>query len=187
MAKSSNNVITHGLSGTVGGMLVFRQQGNKTIVAKRPSKRTTALKESEMQVQERFKAAASYAKVAIKDPVLKELYQAAAKPGQTAYNVAFADYFSAPVVKEISSSLYTGAVDSKIQIQVIEDFKVASVKVEIFGADQTLLESGDAVSAGNDLDWSYKATLENADLEGTKITVSAKDLAGNITVKSLIL
>jgi hypothetical protein len=36
MAKSRNNVVTHGLSGLIGDLLVFRQRANKTIVANRP-------------------------------------------------------------------------------------------------------------------------------------------------------
>jgi hypothetical protein len=33
MAKSQNNVITHGLSGKIGDLLVFSQRGGKTIVS----------------------------------------------------------------------------------------------------------------------------------------------------------
>ena len=37
MAKSNNNVITHGLSGKVGDIIVFSQRGGKTIISKAPS------------------------------------------------------------------------------------------------------------------------------------------------------
>jgi hypothetical protein len=33
MAKSKNNLVTHGLSGKIGDMLVFRQVGGETIVS----------------------------------------------------------------------------------------------------------------------------------------------------------
>jgi hypothetical protein len=40
MAKSKDNIITHGLSGKVGDIIVFSQRGNKTIVSKAPKERT---------------------------------------------------------------------------------------------------------------------------------------------------
>ena len=39
MAKQTNNVITHGLSGKVGDLLVFRQRAGKTVIAKASPKR----------------------------------------------------------------------------------------------------------------------------------------------------
>ena len=38
MAQSKNNVITHGLTGLVGDMLVFRNRGGKTFVSSNPKK-----------------------------------------------------------------------------------------------------------------------------------------------------
>ena len=39
MAKQTNNVVTHGLSGKVGDLLVFRQRAGKTVVGKAPVSR----------------------------------------------------------------------------------------------------------------------------------------------------
>ena len=39
MAKQSNNVVTHGLSGKVGDLLVFSQRAGKTVVGKAPVSR----------------------------------------------------------------------------------------------------------------------------------------------------
>ncbi len=76
MAKQSNNVVTHGLSGKIGDLLVFRQRGGKTIVAKMPVKTT---KESEKQKHRRkFQQGVLYGKAAMADPGTKELYKAKA-------------------------------------------------------------------------------------------------------------
>ena len=40
MAQSKNNIVTHGLSGKVGDILVFSQRNGKTIVSKAPKERT---------------------------------------------------------------------------------------------------------------------------------------------------
>ena len=36
MAKQKNNVVTHGLSGNVGDLLIFRQTSTGTVVADMP-------------------------------------------------------------------------------------------------------------------------------------------------------
>jgi len=40
MAESKNNIITHGLSGKVGDLIVFSQRNGKTFVSKAPRKKT---------------------------------------------------------------------------------------------------------------------------------------------------
>lgn len=40
MAKQSNHIVTYGLSGTIGNLLVFRQRYGKTVVTKKPTKAT---------------------------------------------------------------------------------------------------------------------------------------------------
>ncbi len=40
MAESKNNIITHGLSGKVGDLIVFSQRNGKTIVSKAPKDKT---------------------------------------------------------------------------------------------------------------------------------------------------
>ena len=39
MAKQGYNVVTHGTSGKIGDLLVFRQRDGKTIISKIPQKR----------------------------------------------------------------------------------------------------------------------------------------------------
>jgi len=39
MAESKNNIITHGLSGKVGDLIVFSQRNGKTIVSRAPKER----------------------------------------------------------------------------------------------------------------------------------------------------
>ncbi len=40
MAKVGNNIVTTGLSGKLGNLIVFRNRGGKTIVSKTPRSRT---------------------------------------------------------------------------------------------------------------------------------------------------
>lgn len=188
MAKSKNNVVTHGLSGLIGDLLVFRQRRNKTIVADRPrpfSKPATAL---QLDIQKRFKKAALYAKTAILDPLLKAAYQSAAPLGQSAFNRAFKDYQLSPEFDEdVNLSTYTGAIGEEISVSVIDDFQDIGVKVQIINADTSLLEEGDAVQSANGLDWTYTSTTINSVVSGSKIIFIASDLPGNQTMLEKLL
>lgn len=188
MAKSRNNVITHGLSGLIGNLLVFRQKANTTIVADRPKLTTKAPSAIQMEIRERFKRATRYAKAALKDLVLKASYQLSAKPGQSAHNLAFVDYQKSPeFYDEVSLATYTGAIGEEIVVSVIDDFKVKTVHVAIKSPGGALLEEGYAVQDENELDWVYTTTAENSDILATQIIFTARDYPGNETVLEKIL
>jgi hypothetical protein len=97
MAKSQKNVVTYGLSGKIGDLLVFRQVNGKTIVSKMPQAPTNASEKQKGQ-QQHFQQATIYAKTALGDPSIKERYEAAAKKkkGRAAYHIAVVDFFNAP-------------------------------------------------------------------------------------------
>lgn len=188
MAKSRNNVVTHGLSGLIGDLLVFRQRANKTIVADRPKLSTKLPTAIQMEIRERFKRASRYAKSALKDLALKASYQLAAKPGQTAHNVAFADYQKAPeFYEDVNLTSYTGTIGDEITVSVIDDFKVKTVHVGIKTPDGVCLEGGYAVQSENELDWVYVTTAANSKVAGSRIIFTAGDYPGNQTVLEKIL
>lgn len=180
MAKSKNNVLTHGLSGKIGDLLVFRQFAGQTFVSKAPKKPET---ESEKQkaTRKRFQQAMAYAKAAMTDESLKNAYQAKTRKGLTAYNVAVADFLNAPKIETIDLSGYTGQPADVIRITVWDDFRVKEVTVTITHADGSVLESGHAQPDGSGSVWIYTAGRTNDNPDGGRITVSASDMPGNIT------
>jgi hypothetical protein len=74
---------------------------------------------------------------------------------------------------------YSGAIGSTIAIIVTDDFVVSSVHVKIENMDGSLVEEGEAVQGITGIDWVYTATVENENLSGDKITVTAYDMPGN--------
>ncbi len=56
MAKSSNNVVTHGLSGKIGDLLVFSQRDGKTIVSNKPRK-SNKVSEGQKEQRKKFQRA----------------------------------------------------------------------------------------------------------------------------------
>ena len=188
MATSKFNVITHGLSGLVGDLVVFRQKGNKTIVAGRPRPTSKPVKAISLEFRAKFKRASAYASSVMDNALLKAEYQQQAKIGQSAFNVAFADYQKAPeFYEDVDLTPYVGAVGNQITVSVIDDFRVKAVDVEIKGSDGTTLEQGAAVQSENELDWIYTTTVANSEIPGTRIIFTASDLPGNETVLEKIV
>jgi hypothetical protein len=182
MAKQKNNVVTYGLSGKVGDLLIFRQVKGKTVVSKIPDLPKTAT-EKQKASRKRFQHATLYAKLAIENPDTKDLYAAVANKGKdkgrTAYNVAVADFFNAPDIDTIDLSKYSGAVGDEIRIIASDDFAVKSAVVQIINADGSIVEEGEAVNSTGNL-WIYTATQINKSLDGDKIVVTVSDMPGNI-------
>ncbi len=187
MAISGNNVLTYGLSGKVGNLLVFRQRAGQTVVSSVPE-RTKNDSEKQVAHRKRFQQATVYAKAAVANAETGEQYSAAAKKqrGLTAFNVAVADFFGAPDINDISMEGYTGRAGDRIEILVSDDFAVKSVRVQILNADGTVVEDGEAALSGGTL-WVYTATADNESLEGDKIIVSATDLPGNVTSEEVAM
>jgi hypothetical protein len=187
MAKSTNNVLTHGLSGKIGDLLVFRQRDGKTIVTKVPEQSKTA-SDKQKEQRKRFQQATIYAKNAVEAAGTKEQYGESAKKkkGVTAYNVAVADFFNAPDIQTIDLSAYTGQVGDEIRVTVSDNFAVKAVHVQINNADGSLVEEGDAAHSAGNL-WIYAATQPNESLDGDRIVITASDLPGNVTGETMTL
>ncbi|MDR1602443.1 MAG: hypothetical protein LBS42_08455 [Tannerella sp.] len=180
MAKQKNNVVTHGLSGTIGGQLVFRQTATGTVVQS-PPRVSGKVSEAQRAQRRRFQRAILYAGVVELDPEVNADYASKAKKGQTARNVAVADFLHAPDIDVIDVSGYHGQPGDAIRIEVTDDFAVVEVKVVIANTDGTPVEEGYAKQEATGYEWTYAATVANASLEGDRIEVYASDTPGNIT------
>lgn len=184
MAKSRDNVVMQGASGKVGRNLVFRQRGDQTIIAKRP--RVTAggreVTEKQQQVQNRFLNASLYAKQAIQDPELKAAYSRKATVNQTAYNVAFKDFFARPEVRLLNDSGYLGNVGDEITFLVRDILKVTAIEFEILDQDDTVVEVGQAEPTDEEnTGWKYTASTENIDYTNAIYRITMLDTPKNTT------
>jgi hypothetical protein len=184
MAHSNNSLVTGKLSGTLGKELVFREWEGKTVVAKAPKRRKGKPTPEQAETQEKFLIASRYARGVIRNPNkgLAEAYAAVLKPRQNVYSRALEDYISPPVVKSIHTRNYKGKSGDKIAVLAIDDFRVVSVRVEIYAANGTLLEEGNAELDPNGFEFTYTATQANpapAGLAGSKIKAIATDVPGN--------
>lgn len=181
MGRSRNNIATEGLSGRID-QFVYRQWFGKTIVGKKP-RHSDVVSAAQLNIRLTFKDAVIYAKAALTDIATKLAYKRKAKPGQTAFNMALADFFKLPEIRDIDTGNYNSQQGSSIKIAATDDFKVTAVQVKIEKLNGTLVEEGSATALPDGLHWLYNASVLNGTVTGNIITVTATDMPGHSIVK----
>src|SRR5689334_12887415 len=117
MAKVRKNIIIEGISGKLGGQLVFRNlKDGRTIVCAAPDFSNRVLSTDQKAHHSKFKAASVYAKVAqFSEPIYAQLKEGTT---MTAYNIALADYFHPPVIHAVKHE------GSRVRIHATDDVLV---------------------------------------------------------------
>lgn len=180
MAKVVNNILMRGVSGMIGGQIVFRTIKGRTYACKPPVKRKkTVLSESEELNRRKFSRARTYAKWAMSDETVKSLYRKSVRKNRTAYRLAFRDGFNAPRIVRIDTENYNGHPGNVISVRAMDDFRVTGLRVIIYSAEGKLVEEGDAKLSCNGIDWLYTTTVTNLPASGSTVYATAKDLPGN--------
>lgn len=176
MAKVRNNIVIHGLSGSLGDQLVVRQdKAGRTIVGTSPNfDPDRSFSDAQKEVHENFREATSYAKEAKGNPIYASKADGTPK---TPYNVAVADWFHAPEVTEVDVSAWNGQIGQPIRIKAVDDVQVTQVNVVITDTAGSVLEQGAATRSDGHW-WTYTTTATAAD--GARIVASARDLPGHI-------
>lgn len=178
MAKVRNNIFVRGLSGMVGDQFVVKQtRDGKTIISNSPTfNQNRTFSTAQLGQQEKFRDAVIYAK----DAQLLPMYLDRSKDAlRSPYNLAIADFFHAPEVKEVDASGWTGQAGQVIRVKVVDDMLVSQVTVMIHDGTGEVFEQGMAVQAEGA--WWVFATTAAAE-DGAKLKVTARDLPGNVTV-----
>jgi hypothetical protein len=185
MAKQKGNVVTHGMSGKIGDLLLFRQVKGQTVISKIPEG-PKKLSAKQLEHQERFRQAVLYGKVATVAPETKDLYaMLAAKEKKTPFVVAVADCLNVPEIENIDVSAYCGNQGDVIKVTASDDTMVKYVRVSIVNDDGSPVEEGEAVVDASGYVWTYTAVQNNDNLDGDKILVTVSDLPGNIVEESI--
>lgn len=181
MPVIKNNSLIKGASGAYQGEFVYKQRGGKTFIAGMPTvKKKKGKQKIQREVEWRFYSASAYATAVMNEPGLKAFYAKKASGGNTAYNIAFRDYYRKPEVIEIDTINYNGVPGSQIAVKAVDDCKVTGVVVQIISADGVLIESGNATFvARNNARWIYTASQDNPELAGCRVTAVAKDIPEN--------
>lgn len=183
MAKATLNPALDVLSGRIGN-LVFRQQGEGTVVASYPTgKRTFSRAQSDRQ--RRFRAASAYAREVLADPLQREVYQALARLRKKPVNaILVSDYLTPPTVDRIDLSAYHGGGGELIRVIASDDIEVTEVRIAIRDAAGAALEEGAAVRRHGI--WVFQ-TATSPSAPPRTVEVVAIDRPGNRTVATATL
>jgi hypothetical protein len=188
MSVVRNNHLLVGASGALGKNVVYKQWRGRVVMANMPKKRKGS-SEKQIQQQDRFKAAVTFAKRAIAHPQWKAMYEKGINEKENKFSanaVALSDYLNPPTIGEINVLNYTGAPGELIRIRAWDDFRVASVHVTIT-RNNVVIEEGKALPRGKKGLWRLMTTVRNESAPGTVITVVANDMAGNSTTKTVTI
>ena len=182
MAEAKDNIVTHGLRGKLGDLIVFKRYGDRTIVSKIPD--MSRVKKSGKQKAEnnKFREAALYARSQMADPAAKAEYSAKIKGMQRAYNLAIADFYSPPEIKKVDVKEFFRS--KKVLINAVDDFKVVRVSVEAYNVSGTMIEQGEAQELAEFI-WEYKLLKDYNPDEHYKLTIIAWDKPGNTATLSM--
>lgn len=188
MSKVRKNPLLEGLSGKLGETHAYRKIQGKMYMVTLPEK-GKPLREDQKVFITKFQRAASYAKAAVKIDEVRATYATGiTQKKQNAYTVALSDVLNPPKVNEIKASDYNGQAGDEIRVDATDDFRVVRVRVTIYDADGNKLEVGEAFQ---DLKhshlWRYSATAPNPAVKGSRISVTAFDMADNETTQELTL
>lgn len=176
MAIVKRNIIVEGLSGSLGGQLVFqRGRGGRTIVRAMPTPSERPPTESQLTTRARFAQASAYARQA-KDHAI--YVEKARGTNKSAYNVAVADWFRPPDVVHIDLSQWHGGIGETLRMQVQDNVYVEHVNVLITDENGEMVETGSASAEANGIWWQYVTTVDHPG-GNAMVVVSASDLPGN--------
>lgn len=165
------------------GDCVFRQRNGKTFIARcpRPSRRPPSL--AQLATRQRFELGLRYAHAALSNPATAEIYRRLGSArGKPAFSIAMADYLRPPEIVLLDLAGYTGLVGDAIVIAVTDPGEVSYVHVALKDMTGRILESGPASYRGGC--WVYRTTTRPAAGFPLTIEVTAKDLPGNIALKT---
>lgn len=183
MAKIDEDGLLNLIKGILGNQIIIKKarSGKKYLSAPPqidPNRKPTS---AQAAYNKRFKRQAVYGKGVSDNPELKKLYLAKAKPGCTAYVMAWCDAHYPPVVKSIVCDGYLGREGDILYIHATDDFQVFSVWVFIYDNNDQLIEKGEA-SFRDESMWLYKVTTNK---KGSRVEAKAYDLPLNEGVLSV--
>lgn len=180
MAIVSGNPVLSGFRGMLGGDLVFRRCGSKTVVAVKGGvrKKNSALQQRNC---DRFKEASRYARTVLRDPDKRDHYgRLARKLGKhSAYNLIISEYMREARVG-MKDGTYSVSQDSKRAVFSVRPggVSVKYVTVKVVSAGGEVVCEGPANQISGQ-DWVY--AIRGKLSMGDTIDVCALDSFGRTT------
>ncbi|MEK6481230.1 hypothetical protein WJR50_27050 [Catalinimonas sp. 4WD22] len=186
MAQVKNNIITDGLSGSIGRQIVFRQLGGKTIVSAMPNM-PEERSEAQKKQSARFREAVKYAQHVLDDPALLATYAVKTQSNKSPYCQAIADYLNLPVIVAVKLDAFEKKAGNRLWIQATDDHLITKVHCLFCEADGSLLEQGLADLDEYENEWVYTLKYTHTHHQELRLVVRITDLPGNSIVREELI
>jgi hypothetical protein len=199
MALVTGNPVLRGFSGTLGGNLVFRQYGNKTVVAvKSDAGRRNRNNRSKLQQMstDRFREASNYARKLLSDPGKRDHYRKLAKKlgKHSGYNLVISEYMRGIKIS-IESAVGVAMDGKRIKLRIDKGgYAVNDVAICVCRNGQTISQGKANRISGNKCVYTLRAGLAKTMAatahgpDGSEVLyVRVVDAFGTLTQKEFIL
>ena len=130
------------------------------------------------QALQELAAASEYAWIQLTDPAMRAEYESNNRTKKSADARAVDDFRHAPEIRSVNLEQYTGRAGEAITLHVIDDFKVAGVRLELLDANGTIIEQGEAREQSHTR-WCYHTKLAVAPFGRLTLVITAYDIPGN--------
>jgi hypothetical protein len=149
-------------------------------MSKRPDCSKVIKTARQLEFMNKFAKAVKYGLFVKDNPALCEYYTKK-RPDLSPYHAGVSDYQTRPVIECVDVREYKGHPGDVVTVSAWDKWNIEGVGVVIFNAIGDIIEFGAAVPrefSGN-MEWEYKATVENVDYISCRILVRVKDRPGN--------
>lgn len=166
-----------GYTGKLGKSGMYRRvvKGREIIQSCPHRKKAKEKQERPAQVR-RFQMATRWAKLALKNQEIREIYRKTAQGFSSATSMAIKDYLIPAEITKVVTSGYRGRAGYRIVIKVDNIVPVKSVEIMISNPEGETIESGPAVATSSGFLWHYVTTRSNPLFKGSVIRIISRDL-----------
>ena len=185
---STTDELSKAYNGLLGEQVqVKKGRKGKNVVIMAKSRVKRKLTEKQIEARQQLSLAAEYARTALQDPALNEMYQKRAQNGVSVFRTAANDFLQRPFIRDVDASEYHGNPGDVIRVSAGDKIGLTEVRAKLLAPDGTLVESGPCVRTLPTAGYLYTATVQVSDISGMTVSVTVRDTPGNIVNKLLTL
>ncbi len=183
-----NEKLAKAYNGLLGEEVVVKKGGRGTTVLRMATaKPKSVMSEKRIISNERLSRAAKYARIAMADPELSEMYTQRSPNGHSGYREAVNDFLRPPVIRDIDCSGYFGNPDDLILVSAYDKFALKEIKATLLAPDGSLIETGQCIEDLPTGKFIFTATKRVDETAGMIVHVTVRDTPGNTVEKKVTL
>ena len=173
---SKTDELAKAYSGLLGDQVVVKRGGKgKNVVSLARTRSKSAPSDKQLAVRQRLSMAAQYARNAMLDPALFDLYTSRSSRSISPFRVASNDFLQLPFLRDIDVTKYHGNPGDTISVLAGDKIAVTEVMAHLMAADNTPVEEGPCALDLPSGRYLYTTTVQVANTAGMVVTISVRD------------